>query len=256
MNLALEASQISVSFGGVRACDEIDLTVRAGEVVGLTGPNGSGKSTFLNALNGLVPAEGELRIHGAAVELGRSRRVRDAGVIRTFQAPQNLQQLSCLENVMLSSPDRSRSGLATALLGRRAMLRAEKARAAAANVALDRVGLAPFVSAGVSVLTYGQQRLLELARAMAGEPSILMLDEPSAGLNASETGFLAEILTELRDAGVSIIIIDHKIEFLDRLSDCIVVLQLGKVIAEGPPSDIWQNELVVDAYLGRRSAGD
>ncbi len=256
MTPALDALGISVSFGGVLACDEIDLAVAQNELVGLTGPNGSGKSTFLNAVNGLVPAEGHLEVAGEKIELGDPRVVRDAGVIRTFQAPQNLQELTCLENVMLSSGDRQLTGLTAALTRRPAMRRNERARALNATAALERVRLADLRNTAASLLTYGQQRLLELARAIAGDPSVLLLDEPSAGLNAAETDFLGEVLDELHSSGVSMIVIDHKIHFLDQLSDRIVVLQLGRVIAEGPPADIWNDQSVVDAYLGTgRSRG-
>lgn len=252
MTAVLSATDISVSFGGVVACNGIDVELGSAEVIGLTGPNGSGKSTFLNALNGLVPATGSLTIDGTPVPLGRSRPVRDAGVIRTFQAPQNLAELSCLENVMLSTTDRARTGLLAAVLGRVGMHERERRRIDRALAALARVGLLDLASTLTSQLTYGQQRLVELARAIAGEPKVLLLDEPSAGLNAAETTGLADILTGLHADSISMIVIDHKIDFLDRLSDRIVVLQLGSVIAEGTPAEIWANQDVVDAYLGTR----
>lgn len=251
----LEARDISVHFGGVVACDGISLAVEPGEIVGLTGPNGSGKSTFLNAVLGLVDATGELRIDGRSVVLGTPGSIRRWGVVRTFQAPQNWLNLSVLENVALGSPDRDATGLLAALTRRRTVHRHERARWDAAAAVLDRVGLTPLAEASASVLTYGQQRLLELARAMVAEPRVLLLDEPAAGLNATETGVLAELLTGLGREGVSCVVVDHKIDFLDAISARIVVLQLGAVIAEGPPVEIWHQPGVIDAYLGRRETG-
>jgi ABC-type branched-subunit amino acid transport system ATPase component len=175
-------------------------------------------------------------------------------VVRTFQAPQNWLNLSVLENVALGSPDRAATGLLSALVRRRAVRRHERDRWAAAAAVLDRVGLTPLAGASASVLTYGQQRLLELARAMVAEPKVLLLDEPAAGLNAAETGVLAELLAGLGREGVSCVVVDHKIDFLDAICARIVVLQLGAVIAEGPPVEIWHQPGVIDAYLGRSEA--
>ena len=247
---ALRVRDISVSFGGVQACNDIDLDVPVGSIVGLTGPNGSGKSTLLNAINGLVTASGSLRIHGRDVALGAPRTVRDHGVIRLFQAPQIFGHLSCIENVLLAHPSRRARGFLAAVTARRLVLSEERARWAVASEALSRVGLAEFSDQDGTSLTYGQQRLLELARAIAGAPSVLLLDEPSAGLNASETNGLGTLLAQLRSDGVSMLVVDHKVNFLDSLSDRIGVLQLGRVIAEGDPANIWRRPEVVDAYLG------
>jgi branched-chain amino acid transport system ATP-binding protein len=249
---ALAAAGIGVRFGGVVACDGIDLAVQPAEVVGLTGPNGSGKSTFLNAVGGLVPATGSLAVGGRPVPLGRPQGVRDAGVARTFQAPQNYDALSVLDNVLLGCADRRWTGLGAAVARRRALRRAEADRWARAAGALERVGLAPALAASpASGLAYGQQRRLELARAIVGDPSVLLLDEPSAGLNAAETRWVGDLLSSLRDEGVALVVVDHKIDFLDSISDRIVVLELGTVVAEGRPVEIWQDETVIAAYLGK-----
>jgi ABC-type branched-subunit amino acid transport system ATPase component len=246
----LEASGISVSFGGVRAVQQVSLTVDAREIVGLIGPNGSGKTTFLNALTGVTPATGALRFDGRSLRLGHPERIRRAGMLRMFQTPQTFTELSCIENVLLSSPDHRATGLAGSWLVRPWMWSTEKPRWAAALTALERVGLADRAEAPASVLTFGEQRLLELARGMAGRPSLLMLDEPSAGLNDAETRNLAELITEVRDSGVAVLVVDHKIDFIDGLCDRIVVLELGSVIVEGTPADVWRDQRVVDAYLG------
>ncbi len=253
-DLVLEARDVRVAFGGIVACDRVDLGLARGEVVGLTGPNGSGKSTFLNAVSGLVPATGELTIAGERVALGHPRDVRRRGVVRAFQSPQNWGELSSLDNVALGCSDRRATGLAAAVLRRPTMRRHERDRWRLARRALERVGLAGLAATPAAGLTYGQKRLLELARAIAAEGTVLLLDEPAAGLNEAETRFLAELLTELRDEGLSLVVIDHKIDFLDRICDRITVLQLGRVIAAGSPEEIWREQSVVDAYLGVEEA--
>lgn len=255
MNDVLRAADVRVAFGGVVACDGIDLAVASGQTIGLTGPNGSGKSTFLNALCGIVPASGSLEVHGEQVVLGHPEEIRRRGVARTFQTPQNWAALSVLDNVLLGDDDRSSTGLFGAVLGRRAMRQAEDARWQRAAAALDRVGLPRSLAyAPASSLAYGQQRRLELARAVVGGPAALLLDEPSAGLNASETRWLGELLGSLRDEGVALVVVDHKVDFLDAIGDRIVVLELGRVVAEGPPVEIWRDESVIAAYLGRAEA--
>ncbi len=253
---ALAATDIRVAFGGVVACDGVSLSVAAGEAVGLTGPNGSGKSTLLNAITGLVPATGTLRIGSRRLDLGRPRPVRAAGVARVFQAPQNYFALTALENVALGCADHRLTGLPGALLRRRSMAATERSRWRAAAEALGTVGLADSAATMASALTYGQQRLLELARAIVARPDVLMLDEPSAGLNGAETRHLAGLLGGLRDAGMALIVVDHKIDFLDSLCERIVVMQMGRVIAEGSPATIWREQSVIDAYLGAPQPDD
>lgn len=250
MTAVLEASDISVRFGGVTAVDGASLSLERGEVLGLIGPNGSGKSTFLNALTGIVPAGGTLSVNGAAVPLGKPHRSRSAGLLRMFQAPQTFVELSCLENVLISQPDRSLTGLVAACALRPMMLRRERERWAAAERALDRVGLNGVAQLPAGQLSYGKRRLLELARALYADPCVLLLDEPSAGLNDTETSDLATVLEGLADDRLATILVDHKVDFVDQLSSRVVVLQLGSVIASGPTETIWSHPLVVDAYLG------
>jgi ABC-type branched-subunit amino acid transport system ATPase component len=246
----LRAEDIAVSFGGVRAVDSVSLTLGEREVLGIVGPNGSGKTTFLNALTGVVDARGSLWIGDRRVRLGRPQDVRAAGTLRLFQAPQIYTELTCGENAMLSSSDTSLGGLVGAWLARPAMWRAEHRRRARAVECLARVGLGGFADVSANLLTYGQRRLLELARALAADPAVLMLDEPSAGLNRFETERLAELCLSLRDDGLSLMVIDHKIDFIDTISDRVAVLELGSLVAVGPPSTIWDDERVRAAYLG------
>lgn len=254
----LDARQIVVRFGGVTACDHVTIRVDRGHLVGLTGPNGSGKSTFVNAVSGLVPASGQLAIDGTDVPLGRPRHIAGSGVARAFQTAQTWSALSCLENVLLGTDDRRGHGLLDAVVRRRAMREQERARWSAAHDALDQVGLGRHAGRSAGQLTYGERRMLELARTIMSRPRLLLLDEPAAGLNAAETDFLAGVLEQLRDRGTSVLVIDHKIDLLDRICDRLVVLELGKVIADAEPHEVWQDQAVIDAYLGstRKDRGD
>jgi branched-chain amino acid transport system permease protein len=246
----VEAEDISVHFGGVRAVDRVSITLHENEILGLIGPNGSGKSTAINAMTGVVTASGSLRIGGHAVPLGSPRRVRHAGVLRTYQTPQTFLHMSCIENVLLTTTDRKYTGILSSILMRPVMLKHERARWRHAAEALDRVGLLDRAEESAANLSYGQQRLLEMARAIAGDPKVIMLDEPSAGLNAAETEVLAGHLRRMREDGISLLVIDHKIDFITTLVDRVIVLELGNLVAEGDPRTIWQDHRVQNAYLG------
>jgi ABC-type branched-subunit amino acid transport system ATPase component/ABC-type branched-subunit amino acid transport system permease subunit len=246
----LEAEDVRVRFGGVLAVDGVSLTLRANEILGLVGPNGSGKTTFLNALTGVVPATGSVRVMGRPVRLGRPGRARARQVLRTYQSPQTYEHVSCIEDVLLSTSDRRLSGISAACLLRPPTLRHERERWHRANLALERVGLVGLAEQTTARLTYGQRRLLELARVIAAEPSIVLLDEPSAGLNAAETAQLARHLEGVRADGVTILLVDHKLDFVTSLCDRIAVLELGRLVAVGRPDDVFADERVVDAYLG------
>jgi ABC-type branched-subunit amino acid transport system ATPase component/ABC-type branched-subunit amino acid transport system permease subunit len=246
----LEARDIQVEFGGVRAVDGATLSVLENEILGLVGPNGSGKTTFLNALSGVVPASGSLRVRGNEVRLGRAGRVRGLAVLRTYQTPQTYEHLTCIDDVLLSTSDRSLTGVTPALLGRLHVVRRDRVRWETAARALERVGLIDLAEEPTARLSYGQRRLLELARAINGQPQILLLDEPSAGLDSSETDQLAAHLRGLQRAGVSILLVDHKLDFITSLCDRVAVLELGRLVAVGPSATVFEDQRVVDAYLG------
>ncbi len=246
----LNVDDLRVSFGGVRALDGVSLEVPDRSIVGLVGPNGSGKSTLLNAVCGLVPATGTVTVGGDRIHLGRPLEVRRHGVLRTFQTPQVSESLTCLENVLLADGDRRFTGSVGALIARPVMIRREHERWERAARALTEVGLAGSENIPAGLLPYGRRRLLELARILGASPRIVLLDEPSAGLNEAETEDFAALLQELGDTGVSLLIVDHKVDFLDSLCSSLVVLELGRKIAEGTPREVWSHQRVIDAYLG------
>jgi ABC-type branched-subunit amino acid transport system ATPase component len=239
-----------VHYGGVYAVNNVSLELRDGEVLGVVGPNGSGKSTLLNALSGLTPAAGRLEVDGRRIPLGHPTPVRRAGFVRTFQTPQIFTELSCVENVMLSASDRRGSSLSGSFLGRPWMWRSERVRIRDAHAALERVGLAHLASSPAHGLAYGQNRHLEIARAIAAGPKLLGMDEPSAGLNQAETAELATLIRSFSASGITLLVVDHKIDFLRLICTRMLVLQLGEIIADGPPGEVFTNPAVVDAYLG------
>lgn len=250
----LEATNITVRFGGVTAVDGISLSVEDHEIVGLIGPNGSGKSTFINAVTGLVPASGSLTLDGFPVKLGRPGGASRRGVLRTFQTPQVHDRLTCLENVLVGMPERDLRTLPVAWLRRRRMLRTERQRWEIAEAALSFVGLRDKPQVMGGDLSYGERRRLELARAYAGRPKTLLLDEPAAGLNHRETANLVDLLTQWRnEGGPALLLVEHKIDFLESLCHRMVVLELGQQIAAGEPAVVWADPRVMDAYLGTAS---
>ncbi|MEI2637660.1 MAG: ATP-binding cassette domain-containing protein [Microthrixaceae bacterium] len=250
--MSLVAKGMRVEFGGVVAVEDVSLTIESGEAVAIVGPNGSGKTTLLNSICGLVPAKGDVTVDGETVAHARPVKVSRAGIARTFQTPQVLDHLSCLDNVLLSAADRRSSGLVSAWVARPAMLKAEHRRWAEGTECLRRFGLEDLAVEPASRLTYGQRRWLELARVAVAKPRYLLADEPSAGLNDAETHELADHLESLRSDGIGIALVDHKVEFLRQVTTRGVVLGLGKLIAEAPIDDLWDLQSVKEAYLGSR----
>jgi ABC-type branched-subunit amino acid transport system ATPase component len=247
----LDATDITVRFGGVVAVNRVSLTVDDREIVGLVGPNGSGKTTFLNALTGLVPASGSVRVAGRRIRLGRPGASSRRGVLRTFQTPQVHDGLTCLENVLVGLSETSLRTLPAAWFRRLAMMRTERARWQRAFEALEFVALGRRADALAGNLSYGERRRLELARVYAGRPKVLLLDEPAAGLNHQETRELVELLTAWRaHGGPALLLVEHKIDFLESLCHRMIVLEMGEQIAAGEPAVVWADPRVMDAYLG------
>lgn len=250
----LQVDELHVDFGGVKAVAGVSFELQDGGTLGVIGPNGSGKTTLLNALTGVVKATGSVYVDGRPLPLRRPARISRSGISRVFQAPQTFSSLTCLENVLIGSADRRYAGYVGALVARPAMIRRERERWTAGTELLEQVGLHDMATATADSLTYGQRRLLELARALAARPRILLLDEPSAGLNDAESDSLAALVERTNAAGVSIVIVDHKLDFVERLCPRLMVMDFGHVIAEGSPDVVWSDPRVVEAYLGVNDA--
>ena len=244
----LELKGLSRHFGGVRAVDGLDLTVRQGEIVGLIGPNGSGKSTTVNVVAGLFPpSSGEVVFQNHALNGMPTHKRLQLGIARTFQNIRLFGQLSVWQNLWVAQnapADHARRGFFARWLGGQSGVRAEIAQL------LDFSGLAHKQDELAANLAFGEQRRLELARALAARPKLLLLDEPAAGMNSEEIGQLRSRILKLRDQGITILLIEHVMELVMGVTDRIAVLNFGQKIAEGTPAEIQANPLVRKAYLG------
>jgi ABC-type branched-subunit amino acid transport system ATPase component len=244
----LELKRLSRHFGGVRALDSLDLSVRAGEIVGLIGPNGSGKSTTVNVIAGVFPpSTGEIRFQGESLEELPTHRRLQRGIARTFQNIRLFGQLTVWQNLWVAQnapADHARRGFFARWLGGHAGVRAEIAEL------LEFGGLAHKQDELAANLAFGEQRRLELARALAAKPKLLLLDEPAAGMNSEEIGQLSERIFKLRERGITILLIEHVMELVMGVTDRIAVLNFGQKIAEGSPAAIQADPLVRKAYLG------
>jgi branched-chain amino acid transport system ATP-binding protein len=251
----LAVRDLSRHFGGVYAVRDVSLDVAVGETRGVIGPNGAGKSTLFNLVGGqLLPDDGKIELSGTRVDRLTARRRAELGIAIVFQGARLFSGMTALENVMVGAHSRFRHGFASAALRTPRCRREERQIRVEAADALDRVGLSGWAEVPAESLPLGQQRCLQVARALCARPRLLLLDEPAAGLRAGERAVFADLIEQLHAEGTTMMLVEHDVAFVTRLADRIVVLDLGEKIAEGTPEEIQRNRKVVEAYLGEEVA--
>ena len=247
----LEVSNLVVKFGGVTALNEVNLHVNEGEIAALIGPNGAGKTTVFNIVTGYYkPAAGDVRVDGVSILGLRPYLIARMGLGRTFQNIRLFGDMTALENVATAADALNKSGLIGSLFGLPRSRKDEKRSLEVAQNLLEFIGLDHRAHQMAKNLPYGDQRRLEIARALALNPKVLLLDEPAAGFNPQEKVELGDLILKIRDRGYSVLLIEHDMSLVMKISDRISVLDFGQKIAEGTPSEIQKNQRVIDAYLG------
>ncbi|WP_232698884.1 ABC transporter ATP-binding protein [Brevibacillus daliensis] len=251
MTMLLDIRGLSRDFGGVKAVSEVDFHMNTGEILALIGPNGAGKSTVLNMISGVIPpSSGEISFENQPMLQVAGHAYASLGITRTFQNLQTFDDMTVVENVMVGMHSKGKSSLFACGIKLPTARKEEKEMREQALKWLDLVGLPDISSRLAGSLPYGKLRLMEIARAMVSGPKLLLLDEPAAGLNHTETAEMSRLFKEIRKSGTAILLVEHDMDMIMQVADRIVVLDQGKKIAEGTPQEIQENKSVIAAYLG------
>lgn len=252
----LTVENLTIRFGGLVAVNNLNFTIKKGEIFGLIGPNGAGKTTCFNMISGaLIPTSGKVILNGKELQGRPMFEINGEGIARTYQNINLFKEMSVLENVMVGQQSHMKSGLISSILKSPSQKKEEAMVMEKAKEMVEFVGLHHRMADDACNLSYGEQRLLEIARALASNPVLLLLDEPAAGMNPSEKMELKDLVLRIRDKGITVLVVEHDMKFVMNLTDRICVLNYGEELALGSPSEVQTNPAVVEAYLGGENVG-